>query len=284
MLASRKKKSKKSPVRRSVKPKSIKSSRSKTVRPAKPKSIKSSRSVKPKKTRPANIARATGTGNGISSIMESTKMISKEIKTISKIFIDNHRILESTKTMISTLSNTMQYIDKHSKQITLLENESQKIQASLMQLNQKADSVKTSGGINENIEKRLADIEKESNFAQVKETMAECLENTKTSAQTLEKISASLNNTDKIESKLDSNSKMLEDVGKLLQSHAQEQGGMDKNIESEISEKISTISREVAGLREQIRGVSETQKTDELTEYVGSMAQKQKFSWVFQQN
>ena len=92
MLASRKKKSKKSPVRRSVKPKSIKSSRSKTVRPAKPKSIKSSRSVKPKKTRPANIARATGTGNGISSIMESTKMISKEIKTISKIFIDNHRI------------------------------------------------------------------------------------------------------------------------------------------------------------------------------------------------
>ena len=119
-------------------------------------------------------------------------MISKEIKTISKIFIDNHRILESTKTMISTLSNTMQYIDKHSKQITLLENESQKIQASLMQLNQKADSVKTSGGINENIEKRLADIEKESNFAQVKETMAECLENTKTSAQTLEKISASL--------------------------------------------------------------------------------------------
>ena len=106
MLASRKKKSKKSPVRRSVKPKSIKSSRSKTVRPAKPKSIKSSRSVKPKKTRPANIARATGTGNGISSIMESTKMISKEIKTISKIFIDNHRILESTKTMISTLSNT----------------------------------------------------------------------------------------------------------------------------------------------------------------------------------
>ena len=273
MLASRKKKS---PVRRSVKPKSIKSSRSKTVRPAKPKTVKSSRSVKPKKARSANIARATGTGNGISSIMESTKMISKEIKTISKIFIDNHRILESTKTMISTLSNTMQYIDKHSKQITLLENESQKIQASLMQLNQKADSVKTSGGINENIEKRLADIEKESNFAQVKETMAECLENTKTSAQTLEKISASLNNTDtgKIESKLDSNSKMLEDVGKLLQSHAQEQGGMDKNIESEISEKISTISREVAGLREQIRGVSETQKTDELTEYVGSMVSK----------
>ena len=179
MLAARKKKSKKSPVRRSVKPKTVKSSRSKTIRlarPAKSKSIKSSRSAKPKTirlARPANIARATGTGNGISSIMESTKMISKEIKTISKIFIDNHRILESTKTMISTLSSTMQHIDKHSKQITLLENESQKIQAALIQLNQKADSVKTSGGIKENIEKRLADIENESNFAQVKETMSE---------------------------------------------------------------------------------------------------------------
>ena len=74
----------------------------------------------------------------------------------------------------------MQHIDKHSKQITLLENESQKIQAALIQLNQKADSVKTSGGIKENIEKRLADIENESNFAQVKETMSECLKNTKT--------------------------------------------------------------------------------------------------------
>ena len=152
--------------------------------------------------------------------------------------------------------------------------ESQKIQAAL---NQKGDSVKTSGGIKENIEKRLADIENESNFAQVKETMSECLKNTKTNAQTLEKISASLNNTSdtgKIESKLDSNAKMLEDVRKLLQSHTQEQDGMGKNIETEISEKISTISREVAGLREQIRGVSETQKTDELTEYVGSMVSK----------
>ena len=78
----------------------------------------------------------------------------------------------------------------------------------------------------------------------------------------------------KIESKLDSNAKMLEDVGKLLHSHAQEQDGMDKNIESEISEKISTISREVAGLREQIRSVLEAQKTDELAEHVGSMVSK----------
>ena len=73
---------------------------------------------------------------------------------------------------------------------------------------------------------------------------------------------------------------MLENWG----SFTHKNNGMDKNIESEISEKISTISREVAGLREQIRGVSETQKTDELTEYVGSMVSKTEFSWVFQQN
>ena len=98
-----------------------------------------------------------------------------------------------------------------------------------------------------------------------------------TNAQTLEKISASLNNTSdtgKIESKLDANAKMLEDVRKLLQSQTQEQDGLGRNIETEISEKISTISRFDSGLREQIRGVSVTQKTDELTEYVGSMVSK----------
>ena len=275
VLVVKRKKSRKAPIKRSVRP-----AKTKTVRSAKMvRSVKKKvRSAKPAKiVRPAKTSRPAGTEKSISSITESTKTISKEIKTISKIFIDSHKILESMKVMISTLSSTMQHIDKHSKQITLLENESQKIQTGLMQLNQRANSVKTSSIIKEDIEKRLATIENESNFAQVKETMSECLENTKIGAQALEKISASLNNTadaGKIESKLDSNAKMLEDVGKLLHSHAQEQDGMDKNIESEISEKISTISREVAGLREQIRGVSETQKTDELTEYVGSMVSK----------
>ena len=299
VLVVKRKKSRKAPIKRSVRPAKTKTVRSakmvrsvkkkvRSAKPAKTKTVRSAkmvrsvkkkvRSAKPAKiVRPAKTSRPAGTEKSISSITESTKTISKEIKTISKIFIDSHKILESMKVMISTLSSTMQHIDKHSKQITLLENESQKIQTGLMQLNQRANSVKTSSIIKEDIEKRLATIENESNFAQVKETMSECLENTKIGAQALEKISASLNNTadaGKIESKLDSNAKMLEDVGKLLHSHAQEQDGMDKNIESEISEKISTISREVAGLREQIRSVLEAQKTDELAEHVGSMVSK----------
>ena len=107
MLASRKKKS---PVRRSVKPKSIKSSRSKTVRPVKPLYVKSQDrfqktefvSLKPKTARSANIVSAMAPGNGISSIMVST-MISKEIRQSQRSFIDNHRILESTKDQIRVL-------------------------------------------------------------------------------------------------------------------------------------------------------------------------------------
>ncbi len=266
VLTVKKKKSKKASVKRSARPVKTKAS--------KPVKSKTARPTRPVKT---NASRSANTDKSMTLIIESTKTVSKEIKTISKIFTDNQKILESMKTMITTLSGTMQHIDRHSKQIMLLENESQKIQADLRQVNQKAESVKPSGAINGNIEKRLVAIENESNFVQVKEIMSECLKITKTSGQTLDKISDYLNsasntNADNIESKLDANAKMLDDVRKHLYDHVQD--GADKNIKNEISEKISTISREIAGLREQIRSVSDAQITDELTDHMSAISSK----------
>ncbi len=48
----------------------------------------------------------------VSSVSESTKTISKEIKNMTKIFKENQRILVSMNNMIDTLSSSMIQIQK----------------------------------------------------------------------------------------------------------------------------------------------------------------------------
>ena len=48
----------------------------------------------------------------VADVSDSTKSLSKEIKTMSKIFADNQRVLVSMKNMIDTLSTTIEHIQK----------------------------------------------------------------------------------------------------------------------------------------------------------------------------
>ena len=45
----------------------------------------------------------------VADVSDSTKSLSKEIKTMSKIFVDNQRVLVSMKNMIDTLSTNRTY-------------------------------------------------------------------------------------------------------------------------------------------------------------------------------
>ena len=63
----------------------------------------------------------------VSDVSDSTKSLSKEIKSISKIFAENQKVLISMKTMIDTLSITLNQIQKQSKQINIIEEDTQKL-------------------------------------------------------------------------------------------------------------------------------------------------------------
>ena len=49
----------------------------------------------------------------VSDVSDSTKLLSKEIKSMSKIFAENQKVLISMKTMIDALSTTLNQIQKH---------------------------------------------------------------------------------------------------------------------------------------------------------------------------
>ncbi|MDI1496106.1 MAG: hypothetical protein K8823_1414 [Cenarchaeum symbiont of Oopsacas minuta] len=254
--------------------KSKRSNPKKTKKPLVKRSIKTVKKPKKPLVKQTKAAPSTNIDKRLATVSESTKIVSKEVKAISKIFMDSHKILISMKTMISTLSSTMQYIDKHSKQISLLEEESQMIRTKLQHVNQDANSVKSSNTLVNDMAKRISAVENKVNFDQIKKDMSESLGIIKNIAQTLSKLSNSVNDISpiNIESKLDSNTKMLQDVAKRLHDHVQIK---DKDTEhDEISEKISVISREIAGLREQTRSISDAQKTDELTEHMSAVSSK----------
>lgn len=63
----------------------------------------------------------------VATVSDSSKALQKEIKVMSKIFGDNQKVLVSIKDMIDTLTVTLEHIQKQSKQINILEDDTQKL-------------------------------------------------------------------------------------------------------------------------------------------------------------
>jgi len=70
----------------------------------------------------------------VASVSDSNKALQKEIKGMSKIFGENQKILVSMKGMIDTLTSTLEHIQKQSKQINIIEDDTQKLYSGLNQV------------------------------------------------------------------------------------------------------------------------------------------------------
>ena len=74
----------------------------------------------------------------IAAVSDSTNALSKEIKSMSKIFADNQKVLVSMKDMIDTLATALEQIQKQSKQMNIIEDDTQKLFAGLSQVRAQA--------------------------------------------------------------------------------------------------------------------------------------------------
>src|SRR3989338_7171862 len=77
----------------------------------------------------------------VASVSDSSKALQKEIKVMSKIFGDNQKVLVSMKDMIDALTSTLENIQKQSKQIDILEDDTQKLYAGLNQVRTQSNLV-----------------------------------------------------------------------------------------------------------------------------------------------
>ncbi|MEE9512110.1 MAG: chemotaxis protein, partial [Nitrosopumilaceae archaeon] len=70
----------------------------------------------------------------VAGVSDSTKTLSMEIKAMSKIFGENQKVLISIKDMIDTVSSAIEQIQKQSRQINIIEEDTQKLFSGLNQV------------------------------------------------------------------------------------------------------------------------------------------------------
>ncbi len=95
----------------------------------------------------------------VESVSTSAKTLSKEIKTMTKIFAENQKVLIAIKDMIDTLSSSVEHVQKQSKHISSLEHDTEKLYEGLSQVRAQSGLVARINSQTERLQEKLKKIE-----------------------------------------------------------------------------------------------------------------------------
>lgn len=209
--------------------------------------------------------------NKVNAVSESTKALSKEIKGMAKIFKENQKVLVSMSDMMESLNVTMSHIQKQSKQIDIIEEDTQRLFSGLNQVRVHEKFITKLNKQTEDIDKKISKMPKTDD---VMRTISESKESIKNNSKMIMKIA---NRVDEVKDKMDkvptkgqnditgqieelresikSITSRTGDIGKDMSNLKNEIGGLVsspkissligdgmKTFKSEIEEKISNIS------------------------------------------
>ena len=209
--------------------------------------------------------------NKVNAVSESTKILSKEIKGMAKIFKENQRILVSMSDMMESLNVAMSQMQKQAKQINIIEEDTQKLFSGLNQVRVHEKFITKLNKQTEDIDKKIGKMPKTD---EVMRTISESKESIKNNSKMIMKIANRVDEVkekmDKVPAKTEGNiSSQIEelresiksitnrtgDIGKDMSNLKNEIGGIVSNpkissligdgmktFKSEIEEKISNIS------------------------------------------
>ncbi len=215
----------------------------------------------------------------IAAVSDSTKSLSKEIKTMAKIFSDNQKVLISMKDMIDTLASAIEQIQKQSKQLNIMEEDSQRLFSGLNQVRTQASLVtklhEQTSRLQDQVNK-INQVQKESPSSEsimktVSDNMASTQNNTRMIIKIAQRIDNIKENLDGVSSKTERISSVgteIEELKKKIQSVYDK--SEKSNLESEIlslkqnlkhiaekTESASGIITELESIKSQITRVSD---------------------------
>lgn len=197
----------------------------------------------------------------VTTISDSTKTLSKEIKVMTKIFADNQKVLVSMKTMIDNLTNALEQIQKQTKQINILEEDTQKLYSGLNQVRSQSDIV---------VKLNQQTLRLQDQIHKIEEAQKASPETEKLSKQVSESIDSAKNNSQmiiKIAQRVDEIRDELHQVAAKAESGAsviKEINGLKQNIDT-ISIKTAKVSEEnIATLKQELTKLGE--KADSVSE------------------
>ena len=185
----------------------------------------------------------------VAGVSDSTKTLSMEIKAMSKIFAENQKVLISIKNMIDTVSSAIEQSQKQSRQINIIEEDTQKLFSSL---NQVRGQEKLVTKINDQTTRLQDQIEKISE-AQKTQTHSEKI---------MQKVSESIDSIRNNSKMIMNISERIDNVRDDLTKVSSKAGNTPVGIElGEIRKKIESISGSTEQI-ESLRGVMDNLKQE----------------------
>ena len=185
----------------------------------------------------------------VAGVSDSTKTLSMEIKAMSKIFGENQKVLISIKDMIDTVSSAIEQIQKQSRQINIIEEDTQKLFSGL---NQVRGQEKLVTKINDQTTRLQDQIEKISE-AQKTQTHSEKI---------MQKVSESIDSIRNNSKMIMNISERIDNVRDDLTKVSSKAGNTPVGIElGEIRKKIESISGSTEQI-ESLRGVMDNLKQE----------------------
>lgn len=191
----------------------------------------------------------------VASVSDTNKALQKEIKTMSKIFGENQKVLVSMKGMIDTLTSTLEHIQKQSKQINIIEDDTQKLFAGLNQVRTQSNLVTKindqTAKLQEEVNK-ISEMQKNSKSQELSQQVADSINSIKNNSQMIIKIAQRIDEVRddlrKVSGKTDSFLEIGNEIDKLK-----------TNIE-EISgktAKLDTGSQIIESLKQEFERITE---------------------------
>lgn len=201
----------------------------------------------------------------IAIVSDSTKTLSKEIKAMTKIFSENQKVLVTMKNMIDSLTSALEYIQKQSKQINILEDDTQKLFAGLNQVKGQSNLVIKINDQTARLQEEIAKIRKGSSETEkLSQKVSQSMDSIKNNSQMIIKIAQRIDEVRddlrNVSAKTDTSSSVSKDLGDIR-----------RKIES-ISgkaEQIQTLNGVIDGLKQQFQTV--TSKAESLVNLSGKM-------------
>ena len=234
-----------------------------------------------KKTRTRKEPSSSQLFSKVIAVSESTKTISSEIKNMTKIFKENQKILVAMNDMIDTLSSSMIQIQKQSKQINIIEEDTERLFSGL---NQMKGNTKIITKLNEQtvkLEEKIKSIEQShkstSKTDELVQTVSESLDSIRNNSKMIMKVADRVDDLkdeiktvakearstsgiteqiDDLRNSIKSISNRTGDIGKDMSNIKNEIGGIvkDTNISSVLGDGLKTFKTEI---EEKISGLSD---------------------------
>ena len=193
----------------------------------------------------------------MSSISDATKTLASEVKTMSKIFAENQKILISLKDMISSVNSALDQIQKNSRQINIIEEDTQRLFSGMSQVKAHSNLIDK---INNQINKLQDHVEK------IRDKQESMPDTNKIMQSIADNIDSTRNNTKMIMHVSEKTEKVREEIKNVMNST-----GSISNLHQEI-EEVKQSTREISSKTEKMTGLEES--ISNLKGEIGTIASK----------